>query len=229
MEEGDGGGWGEKKEKESKWQSLWRGYIFSEVKMTAVPPSTTLDFVIFAPTAHSFLPVTVLPLHSFYLVFCSACPPLPPNPCPTLSATPSPPLLLPFALPRPPTAVSLPSFHPHGPTKTSFRLLQMLKETNLSSGRGPSALCSRAERQAAEPLCRNDSSSRGGAGASTRGQSTHTALCAIPGRTPPCWSWFGTFKQPPLINANELIFFGHAYMYDSDELCKILPLQCLSL
>lgn len=155
--------------------------------MTAVPPSTTCDFVIVGPTAHSFLSVTALRLHSFYLVLCSACPPLlPPPGTTTLSATPSPPLLLPVALPRPPTAVSLLSFHPDGPAETSFRLLQMLKETNLSSGRGLSALCSRAERKAAEPLCRNDSSSSGGAGASTRGQSTHTALCAIPARTPPC-------------------------------------------
>lgn len=101
--------------------------------MTAVPPSTTCDFVIVAPTAHSFLTVTALRLHSFYLVLCSACPPLlPPPGTTTLSATPSPPLLLPVALPRPPTAVSLLSFHPDGPAETSFRLLQMLKETNLS-------------------------------------------------------------------------------------------------
>lgn len=158
--------------------------------MTAVLPSTTCDFVIFAPTAHSFLSVTALRLHSFYLVLCSACPPLLPPPgtraplC--LLPTARPPRLLPFALPRPPTAVSLLSFHSDGPAETSFRLLQMLKETNLSSGRRLSALCSRAERKAAEPLCRNDSSSRGGAGASTRGQSAHMALCAVPGRTPPC-------------------------------------------
>lgn len=98
---------------------------------------------------------------------------------PTLSLTPSQPLLLPFSLPRPPTAVSLLSFHADGRSESSSRLLQMLKETNLSGGRGLSALRSRAEREA-EPLCRNDSSSSGVAPTSTRGQSTHTTLCAIP-------------------------------------------------
>lgn len=73
------GGRGKKKEERIEMAASVTGVHFSEVKMTAVPSSTTCDFVIFAPTAHSFLSLTAFYLHSFYLALGSVCSPLLPQ------------------------------------------------------------------------------------------------------------------------------------------------------